>query len=214
MRRRFALLAGALSPALVYTAWAAPLSVRLTGMNRFGGKLHVDVGLQDLFWQQHRKQLRSGFATRVLLRVAVYPEDSDEPLAIAFRRTEVVYDIWTERFAVHRVDGEGRDERFEVDSEYKAIRLATALIKFPVSPLSPLQPGGRYRVAFRADLNPLSEELVADVRRSLTNPAHRQGRLTGDSFFGSFVSVFVNPRIEDSERQLRFVSQTFTEPLR
>lgn len=214
MRRRAALLAGALSPVFAQIAWAAPLSVRLTGMNRFGGKLNVDVGLQDLFWPQHRKQLRSGFATRVLLRVAVYPEDGDEPIATAFRRTEVIYDIWTERFAVHRVDGEGRDERFEVDSEYKAIRLATALIKFPVASLNVLQPERRYKVAFRADLNPLSEELVADVRRSLTNPDRRQGRFTGDSFFGSFVSVFVNPRIEDSERQLRFVSQAFMEPLR
>lgn len=214
MRRRVALLVGALSPALARSSWAAPLSVRLTGMNRYAGRLHVDVGLQDLFWQQHRKQLRSGFATRVLLRVAVYPEQGEDPISIAFRRTEVVYDIWTERFAVHRVDGEGRDERFEVDSEYKAIRLATALLKFPVASLNALQPQRRYRVAFRADLNPLSEELVADVRRSLTNPERRQARITGDSFFGSFVSVFVNPRIEDSERQLRFVSQTFTEPLR
>ena len=34
----------------------------------------------------------------------------------------------------------------------------------------------------------------------------------GDSFFGSFVTVFVNPQIEDSERQVRFLSQTFEGP--
>lgn len=193
---------------------AAPLYERTTGMNRFGGKLHVDVGMQDLFWQQHRKQLRSGFATRVLIRAAVYPDGYDEPVATAYRKTEIVYDIWTETFHVHRVDSEGRDERFEVDSEYKALRLATALVKFPVASLALLRPQNLYKVAFRADLNPLSEELVADVRRSLTRPERRRGRLAGDSFFGSFVSIFVNPRIEDSERQLRFVSQTFREPQR
>lgn len=208
------LLLGLLSPAVAGRAVAAPLPERTTGMNRFGGKLHVDVGLQDLFWPQHRKQLRSGFATRVLIRAAVYPSGSDEPVAIAFRRTEVVYDIWTETFHIHRIDSEGRDEKFEVDSEYKAIRLATALVRFPVAPLDRLRPRAPYRVAFRADLNPLSEELVADVRRSLTRPEQRRGRLAGDTFFGSFVSIFVNPRIEDSERQLRFVSQTFWEPLR
>lgn len=200
--------------ALAAPAWAAPLSERTTGMNRFGGKLHVDVGLQDLFWLQHRRQLRSGFATRVLVRAAVYPVGQDDPVATAFRRTEIVYDIWTETFHVHRIDSEGRDERFEVDSEYKALRLATALVKFPVASLEALQPSRAYKVAFRADLNPLSEELVADVRRSLTRPESRRGRLAGDSFFGSFVSIFVNPRIEDSERQLRFVSQSFREPER
>jgi len=213
MRRRSVVLAAVLTPTLATLAWGADLSVRTTGMNRFGGKLHVDVGLQDLFWQQHRKQLRSGFVTRVLLRVAIYLEDGDEPISTAFR-AEVTYDIWTERFQVHRTDSEGRDERFAVGDESEAIRLATVLIKFPVSPLTSLQSGRRYKIAFRADLNPLSEELVAGVRRSLISPARGQGRLAGDSFFGSFVSVFVNPRIEDSERQLRFVSQTFREPTR
>ncbi|MCG5055060.1 MAG: hypothetical protein KA712_19010 [Myxococcales bacterium] len=213
MRRRVLLLLG-LSLLAVDAAAGDELLVRRCGMNRFAGKLHVDVGLQDLFWSQHRKQLRSGFATRVLVRAAVYPLEGDEPVSTAFRRTEIVYDIWTETFHVHRTDSEGRDERFEVDSELKAIRLATALIKFPVALQSGLGVGQSYRVAFRADLNPLSEELVADVRRSLTRPERRRGRLAGDSFFGSFVSVFVNPRIEDSERQLRFVSQTFKEPSR
>jgi len=54
---------------------------------------------------------------------------------------------------------------------------------------------------------------MADVRRWLVQPARGQRRLgAGDSFFGSFVSIFVNPHIEDSERQLRFVSQPFALP--
>ena len=59
----------------------------------------------------------------------------------------------------------------------------------------------------------ISEDLIKDVRRWLVQPARGQRRLgAGDSFFGSFVSIFVNPRIEDSERQLRFVSQPFVLP--
>ena len=54
---------------------------------------------------------------------------------------------------------------------------------------------------------------MADVRRWLVQPARGQRKLgAGDSFFGSFVSIFVNPRIEDSERQVRFVSQPFVLP--
>ena len=74
-------------------------------------------------------------------------------------------------------------------------------------------PGGRYVVAFRGDLNPISQDLLAEVRRWLVQPSRGQRRLAaGDSFFGSFVSIFVNPRIEDSERQVRFVSQPFSLP--
>jgi hypothetical protein len=73
-----------------------------------------------------------------------------------------------------------------------------------------LRPGAEYVLAVRGDLNPISEDLLIEVRRWLVQPARGQRRLgAGDSFFGSFVSIFVNPRIEDSERQVRFVSQPF-----
>ena len=49
------------------------------------------------------------------------------------------------------------------------------------------------------------------MRRWLVQPPRGQRRVgAGDSVFGSFVSIFVNPRVEDSERQLRFLSQPFT----
>jgi hypothetical protein len=65
-------------------------------------------------------------------------------------------------------------------------------------------------LAVRGYLNPISEDLLIEVRRWLVQPARGQRRLgAGDSFFGSFVSIFVNPRIEDSERQVHFVSQPF-----
>jgi hypothetical protein len=70
-------------------------------------------------------------------------------------------------------------------------------------------------LAFRGDLNPLSPELMGEVRRWLRQPAGAQprpGAGRGDSFFGTFVTVFVNPQIEDSERQLRFLSQPFVSP--
>jgi hypothetical protein len=212
MNRRTAVVLGLvmLDPAGISHA-AEPLPIRKTGMGRFGGRLHVDVGLGDLFWPTHRKNLRSGFATRVLVRVSIYPVGSDVVVSYAFTRTEIVFDIWDESFRVHRVDSNGRDERFEVSSEREAIDLATVLRRFPVAEEARLGRGRLYRIAFRADLNPLSQELVADVRRSLVGSDSRRGGLAGDSFFGSFVSIFVNPRIEDSERQLRFVSQSFVE---
>ena len=76
-----------------------------------------------------------------------------------------------------------------------------------------MRPNARYVVMARGDLNPISEDLLADVRRWLVQPAHGQRKLgAGDSFFGSFVSIFVNPHIEDSERQVRFQSQQFVLP--
>jgi len=200
-------------------AYGKPLPVRKTGLNRFSEKLHVDVGLQDLFGAAQRERLRSGFATRVLIRISVFPDGIEQPIANTFRRCEIVYDIWEERYRVHREEGSEaggviRDERFSVSTEAEAIRLATALVKYPVANFGVLKPGQRYRVAFRADLNPLSQEMANNVQRSLTQPKQNREDLPGESIFGSFVSIFVSPRTDDSDRELRFVSQTFWEPRR
>ena len=97
-----------------------------------------------------------------------------------------------------------------VPSADEAIRRAAVLVEVPLIEAARLHPGTEYLLAVRGDLNPISEDLLIEVRRWLVQPARGQRRLgAGDSFFGSFVSIFVNPRIEDSERQVRFVSQPF-----
>jgi hypothetical protein len=197
-------------------AWARdPLPQRMTGAVVKNGQLLVSVGLQDLFGDAERQHLTSGFSTHILIRVALQDAGNaeGEPLALAVQRAEIVYDIWDEKFSVRVTRGLGAELRALAATADEAIWRATALSQFPIADTTRLRPGGRYVVLVRGDLNPISEDLLADVRRWLVQPARGQRRLgAGDSFFGSFVSIFVNPRIEDSERQIRFVSQSFMLP--
>ena len=191
------------------------LPQRSTGLAVKNGQLLISVGLQDLFGPAERQHLTSGFSTRILIRVALQDTSSDggEALSLAVQRAEIVYDIWDERFSVRVTRGLGAELRAIAPTAEEAIWRATALYQFPIAETARLQSGGRYVVLVRGDLNPISEDLIKDVRRWLVQPARGQRRLgAGDSFFGSFVSIFVNPRIEDSERQVRFTSQPFTLP--
>jgi hypothetical protein len=191
---------------------AGALSRRTTGVQGENGKLVASVGLQDLFGPAETKRLTSGFATRILIRIYLQREGSADPLAVAFQRSEIVYDIWDEKFRLRITRGVGPDTVVEVKTVAEAIDRACHLWHFPIADLTLLQPNLRYFLAFRADLNPISEELLADVRRWLVQPSRGQRRVgAGDSVFGSFVSIFVNPRIEDSERQVRFLSQPITQ---
>lgn len=192
-----------------------PLPQRVTGAAVKNGQLVISVGLQDLFGPAERQHLTSGFSTRVLIRVALQDasREQGEPVALAVQRAEIVYDIWDERFSVRVTRGLGAELRAIAATADEAIWRATALWQFPIADANRLRPGARYVVLVRGDLNPISEDLLADVRRWLVQPARGQRRLgAGDSFFGSFVSIFVNPRIDDSERQVRFVSQPFALP--
>jgi len=191
-------------------AVAAP-AVRLTGVARKSDKLVVSVGLQDLFGPREMERLLSGFTTRVLIRVALVRDDQNQSIAHAVRLSEIVYDLWDEKLRVRvSADKPGKAETHEVLAPQAAVDIATSLIDFPLVDVGKLDVGAVYHVSFRADLNPISEELVTNVRRWLSRPGSRAG--SGESFFGSFVSVFVNPRVEDSERMLGLVSQAFQIP--
>jgi hypothetical protein len=197
-------------------AGAAELAVRTTGLHRDrrSGKLTVSVGIPDIIQPANAQRLTSGFATRVLIRVALFREGTRQPLAQTYRLGDIVYDLWDEKFRVRRTDARGVNELRDAATAPEAIDLAANLVQFPVIALDRLTPGDTYRLSFSADLNPLSEDVVRELRRWLARPPG-QGRLApGDSFFGSFVSIFVNPNIEDSERRIQFLSQSFVEPPR
>lgn len=210
MRVRRHLFALLLAVSLPHAARAQDsVPTRRTGFDVIGDQLTVSVGLPDLFGAAERSRLTSGFATTVLIRVLLYRGSDQRAVAAAYRRGEIVYDIWDETFHVLVTDQTGQRTLTEASTAERAIALAASLWRFPIAPLAALDPQSSYRVGVRADLNPLSEELVADVRRRLVRPAARSA---GESFFGSFVSIFINPRIEESERQLRFLSQAVLPP--
>jgi hypothetical protein len=214
MLSRRAAAAVVLTSALVVAparAWAAdPAPPREVGFATKTGRLTASVGLQDLFGEAERQRLKSGFATRVLIRAALEEASTGEPIAVAVQRAEIVYDIWDEKYGVRTSDGLGIERRAVTPTADEAIWRAAVLVEVPLIETARLRPGTEYVLAVRGDLNPISEDLLIEVRRWLVQPARGQRRLgAGDSFFGSFVSIFVNPRIEDSERQVRFVSQPF-----
>ena len=193
------------------SARAVDLAVRTTGLHLRNGKLVIDVGVPDIIQPADEQHLTSGFATRVLVRMALFREGTREAVATNYRLADIVYDLWEERFRVQRSSPGVLDQR-DATTAKEAISLAADLIKFPVADLGRLGPGINYRLSFSADLNPVSPEVVNELRRWLARPAG-QGRLApGDSFFGSFVSIFVNPHIEDSERRIQFLSQSFQVP--
>src|SRR5215475_5560011 len=75
---------------------ADPAPLREVGFGVKSSRLVVSVGLQDLFGDAERARLKSGFATRVLIRAALEEASTGDPVALAVQRAEIVYDIWDE----------------------------------------------------------------------------------------------------------------------
>jgi hypothetical protein len=172
------------------------------------GNLAVTASFADILDRRARAELASGLATTLVLRVYVYRRRSELPVSFVVARIRLVYDLWDEVYIV-RTEGPVGTRTRRYRGRADALRAFTQLAEFPVAPLERIAIGPHHFVAMVVELNPVSPELLAEVRRWLSKPAGDRGLDTGSSFFGSFVSVFSNPKLPEADAVLRLQSQPF-----
>jgi hypothetical protein len=173
--------------------------------------LQVTTSIGRLFDSAAYEALDSGFPATVVIRMWIYPRDGTEPVAFQLLQRRIVYDLWDEVYQV-QLDGPAGRRTRKVKFRAEALKLVASLDGVPVAPLRDLRPGDIYELALVAELNPVSAETLAEVRRWLSQSGGGLDR--GGSFFGSFVSVFVNPKLAEADRVLRLRSQPFYRPRR
>jgi hypothetical protein len=175
-----------------------------------GKKLVVSLSFTDVFDGRLLDELDSGFATTLVLRAYVYPADEEGALPVEFAvaTLRVVYDLWAENYQVQIDDARGK-KKFTEATLADALKRVTTLVEFPVANLKRIKIGKNYFVAVIIEVNPVSEELLAEVRRWLARDAGQTRPDDDSSFFGSFVSIFVNPKIPVADRVLKLRSQPF-----
>jgi hypothetical protein len=172
-----------------------------------GGHLLGSVAFSELFDGDLLDQLSSGFAQTVIVRIFVYPEGQDDALWFTTATFRAVYAQWDEVYLVRIRDPSG--ERNLTDRTRAAALVdLTTLREIAVCPTSALEQGRAYFLGIVVEVNPVTQELVAEVRKWLTRP--RGGQVGTDSLFGSFVSIFANPKVPEADKTLRFRSQSFT----
>src|SRR6266545_2683116 len=174
-----------------------------------GKHLVLTAAFTQIFDTAAFEKLSSGLPTTVALRLYVYRKSrTDAPVSLAVLRLEVVYDQWDEVYLV-RTRGPLGEKQLRTRSRAEAVKALTELDQTPVAPLDRIEIGPHHFVAMVVELNPVSPELMAEMRRWLSRPAGETSLDSSSSFFGSFVSVFVNPRLEQADRTLRIRSQPF-----
>ncbi len=175
-----------------------------------GDLLHATASISKLFDRSAYEALSSGFSSTVVVRIWVFPRDSTEPVAFRLLHRDVLYNLWDDVYEL-KLDGPGGRRVVRVQRKSEAFKLLTEIVDLPVARLVDLPVGRVFLLAMEVELNPVSKETLAEVRRWLTQGTGG-GLDRGGSFFGSFVSVFVNPKIAEADRVLRIQSQPFYRP--
>ena len=175
-----------------------------------GTDLTVTTAITKLFDSEAYEALDSGFPSTVVIRMWVYPRASTDAVAFQLIQRQVVYDLWDEVY-VMRLDEPGGRKIVREKRKADALRRLTSIDDLPIAKLAELPYEQVYLLAMQIELNPVSKETLAQVRRWLSQGTGG-GLDRGGAFFGSFVSVFVNPKIPEADRVLRIRSQPFYRP--
>jgi len=161
--------------------------------------------LTKLFDNAAYDALDDGPASTVIIRIWIYPQGASQPVAFFLFQRQVSYEPWDEIFYLN-IDGKKLKEKRKAD----ALKRLTAVEDLTVARLSSLPFDQIFLCAMQIELNPVSKETLAEVNRWLSQGTGGLDR--GGAFFGSFVSVFVNPKIPEADRVLRIQSQPFFRP--
>jgi hypothetical protein len=173
-----------------------------------GDALVVSTKIQKLFDEASYAALSTGFASTIVINTFVYPETGSEPIAAQKAVRSVVYDIWDETYIV-QLETSAKPVKVKFQSE--ALKLLTTIDSLPIAPLADLPVGDVFYLRMNVLLNPVDKKTLAEVQRWLSQGTGG-GLDRGGVFFGSFVSVFVHPKIADADRVLQLRSQPFFRP--
>lgn len=179
---------------------------RTMGMVVRQGVPHLYFSARDLVDAEVAKKLDSGLPQRIAVQHFVYAPPREEPVSAAGHNCRVVYDLWQ---AVYRIDFEvlgAATTSMAVRTQAEVLERCLVMRNVPLGPPHLYAGVRQIYVASLIQLNPLSTLTVARIRRWLARPRNDYS-VESKSFFGSFVSLFVNDRIGAAERVLRLRSQ-------
>jgi hypothetical protein len=209
MTRKLAIALVVLSVASL--ALADEVQRRTMGFVWWDGVPHVYYSARDLINAEAMRKLDSGLPQRIAVQHFVYAGRRGEPIVVGGHSCKVVYDLWQ---AVYRVEFEQlglAPQMLAFRSRPEVLERCLVMRGTPLGEARDYAPGQQLYVGSLIQLNPLSNTTVARIRRWLSRP-RGEFNTDGKSFFGSFVSLFVNDRIGSAERVIRLRSQDFERP--
>jgi hypothetical protein len=167
-------------------------------------------GIGKLFSPADLGRLSAGLPTTVVIRVWITRRDSTDVVTEQLFVRSSVFDVWDEYYTLV-LDQKARRTTTTVKLRTEALKWLTRIEDVPIARLDVLPINDVFVLQMLVELNPVSNEELAEVRRRLSQ-GNGGGIDRGGALFGSFVSVFYNPKIASEDRVLRIHSQPFFRP--
>jgi hypothetical protein len=153
-------------------------------------------------------KLSSGLPNVIAMRAYVFREGETNPVALTVRTCRIVYDLWDEVYRL-KITGPGVDRDTAAINVEGVLRQCAEARDLPVVDRPLLTAGRAHFLAVIVDVNPVSPQMLAQMRQWVSRPTGSTGIGPGDALFGSFVGLFVR-QIGASDKTINFRTQSFT----
>jgi hypothetical protein len=155
-----------------------------------------------------RKKLSSGLPMHIAMRAYLY-DDTSSPTSVALapRICTVNYDLWDELFKMH-ISEPGRPERDLAGLLDSTIKNCAEARDLALVQRNVLKPGTSYFLGVIVDVNPVSQDMMNQMRQWITRPNGSGSIGPTNALFGGFVSLFA-PNIPSSDKTITFRTQDF-----
>jgi hypothetical protein len=169
--------------------------------------LRASFSYRDVIDKPMADKLSSGLPTVIAMRAYLLHEGASEPVALAVRTCRVSFDLWDEvyRLKISIAGGERDSAALNLEGVLRQCAEARDLAIADRSLLA----GKSAFLGVIVEVNPVSPQMLAQMRQWVSRPAGSTGIGPGDALFGSFVGLFVR-QIGTADRTLRFRTQTVT----
>lgn len=178
----------------------------LDKQDKGGQLLRASFSFRDVVDKGVSDKLASGLPTVIAMRAYVLREGESNPVALAVRTCRVVYDLWDEVYRL-RISGPGGERDTAALNLDGVLRQCAEVRDLPVVERSLLGADKAHFLGVIVEVNPVSPQMLEQMRRWVSRPAGSTGIGPGDALFGSFVGLFVR-QIGSADRTLRFRTQS------
>ena len=190
----------------------APKTLPERGANYTWDKtlLRAGYSYRDVMDRAMTDKLSSGLPTVIAMRAYVLRDGSSDPVALSIRTCRVVYDLWDEVYRIRVSSSGGERESAAVNVE-GVLRQCAEVRDQPIVDRSLLESGKGYYLGVIVEVNPISPQMLEQMRRWVSKPAGATSIGPGDALFGSFVGLFVR-QLGSADRTVRFRTPLFVGP--
>ncbi len=170
--------------------------------------LRASFSFRDVIDKPMAEKLASGLPTVIAMRAYVLREGEANPVALAVRTCRVVFDLWDEVYRL-KISGPGGERDTAALNLDGVLRQCAEARDLPVAERALLTAGKPHFLGVIVEVNPVSPQMLEQMRKWVSRPAGSTGIGPGDALFGSFVGLFVK-QMGTADRTLRFRTQSIT----